>query len=82
MLDTARKRKALYRKFLIGYLSLLGVPAVFLAFSIYKGAGWAGIVPGVPVYLTLLGAATYQFVKELRALKQREEVRATNREEP
>lgn len=70
-----KKRRILYRKFFIGYLCLLAVPAMILAFSIYKGAGWTGLVPGIPIYLSLLGGATYQFIKELRALKREEESR-------
>lgn len=67
------KRKAIYRKFLIGYLCLLAIPLMILALSLYKGAGSAGLVPGIPVYLVLLGGATYQFSKELRALKRGEQ---------
>ncbi|WP_244813747.1 hypothetical protein [Caballeronia sp. Lep1P3] len=73
------KRKALYRKFLVGYLCLLAVPLMILGISVSKGAGAAGLVPGIPVYLLVLGGATYQFVKELRALK-REEQEATSKE--
>lgn len=52
---------------------------MILALSIYKGAGGAGLVPGIPVYLLLLGGATYQFMKELRSLK-REEQEAASKE--
>lgn len=71
--QTALRRRALYRKFLMGCLWLIAIPIMFLILSFYKGAGWAGLVPGMPVYLTLLGGATYQFIKEIRALKQEEE---------
>ena len=72
MRHVSLKSMALYRKFLIGYFCLAAIPLMILALSVYKGAGWAGLAPGIPIYLTLLGAATYQFIKELRALKQEE----------
>ncbi|WP_175998877.1 hypothetical protein [Burkholderia stabilis] len=81
MRSISEKRKILYRKFLIGYLCLLGVPLMILALSIRKGAGWAGLVPGIPIYLTLLSTATYQFIKELRALKRESEDGSSNRED-
>ncbi|VVE58685.1 hypothetical protein PHO31112_05360 [Pandoraea horticolens] len=72
------KRKALYRKFAVGSLCLLTIPALILLLSIYKGAGGAGLVPGIPIYLALLGGAIYQFRKELRELKWEEEGRVSN----
>ncbi|WP_207005735.1 hypothetical protein [Trinickia mobilis] len=73
MVTTSMKRKALYRKFLVGYLCLLAVPLMIMAISLHKGAGLAGLVPGIPIYLVLLGGATYQFIKELRTLKREEQ---------
>lgn len=68
----SKKYKDLYRKFFVGCLCLAGIPLMILVISIKKGAGWAGLVPGIPVYVTLAGAAIYQFIKEFRALRQEE----------
>ncbi|CAB3755760.1 hypothetical protein LMG29739_02284 [Paraburkholderia solisilvae] len=69
MNEMTTKRKVLYRKYLFGYLCLLGFPIMILALSLSKGAGIAGLVPGIPFYVLVLGGATYKFIKELRALK-------------
>jgi len=73
MRHISQNRKALYRKFVKGSLCVLGIPLVIVALAIYKGASWwAGLVPGVPIYLILVGGVIYQFIKELRILKREE----------
>jgi hypothetical protein len=67
-----KKRKALYRKFLLGYVCLAAIPVMVLLVSYSKGAGWRPLLPGLPIYVTLFIGATYQFFKELRALKRDE----------
>ena len=67
------KRKSLYRRFAIGYFGILGMILVALTFSVAQGAGWKPIIVGAPVYVTFLVAVTYQFIKELRALRQKEQ---------
>jgi hypothetical protein len=68
----SKKRRMLYRKFLIGYVCLTAIPVMVLMVSYSKGAGWRPLLPGLPIYATLFIGATYQFVKELRALKREE----------
>lgn len=67
------RSKALYRRFAIGYFGILGMVLVALIFSIAQGAGWKPMLVGLPVYLTFFVAVTYQFIKELRALKREEQ---------
>jgi hypothetical protein len=43
-----------------------------LILSISKGAGFSGLAPGIPFYVVVLGGATYQFMKEFRALNKEE----------
>jgi hypothetical protein len=69
----ALKRKALFRRLAVGYLGVLGMIVVALFFSLTQGAGWKPVLTGVPVYLIFFAAITYQFIKELRALKREEE---------
>ncbi|MDN7699127.1 hypothetical protein R0290_17560 [Burkholderia semiarida] len=64
------KKRTLFRRFAIGYASLLSLPLIALVFSLGKGAGWKPVIVGLPAFLTLLIAATYQFIKELRALNR------------
>ncbi|CBW74037.1 unnamed protein product [Mycetohabitans rhizoxinica HKI 454] len=71
------KRRKLYRRFAFGYLGILGMILVPLLFSIIQGAGWKPVLTGVPGYLTFFFAVSWQFVKELRALR-REEQEAEN----
>ncbi|MFL9876219.1 hypothetical protein [Paraburkholderia megapolitana] len=66
------KRKSIYRRFAIGYLGILGMILVALAFSVTQGASWKPVLVGVPVYLTFLVAVTYKLIKELHALKREE----------
>ncbi|WJF89110.1 hypothetical protein QS306_08135 [Paraburkholderia bonniea] len=66
------KKKILFKRFTVGYISLLSLPLLILGFSLAQGAGWKPVLVGSPAFLTLLGAATYQFIKELRALKREE----------
>ena len=63
------KKRALLRRFAIGYVSLFSLPLLALVFSLAQGTGWKPVITGSPAFLTLLIAATYQFIKELRALK-------------
>jgi hypothetical protein len=48
------------------------LPFFILFVSLVKGAGWHPVLVGLPAYVTFLGAITYQFTKELRALKYEE----------
>lgn len=64
------KRRKLVRRFAVGYLGILGMVVVALGFSFAQGAGWKPILVGAPVYLTFFVVVSYQFTKELRALKQ------------
>ena len=65
-------RKNIYRRAAIAYLALFGLPGVILAFSWAKGAGWKPVLAGLPVMLTIFASITYQFVKELRAVRSKE----------
>ncbi|WP_412023907.1 hypothetical protein [Burkholderia cepacia] len=67
------KRKALLRRFVVGYLGIFGMVVIALAFSLLQGAGWKPVLTGVPIYLTFFVVVTYQFIKELRGLKREEE---------
>jgi hypothetical protein len=67
------KKRQLMRRFAIGYASLLSLPLLALVFSLSQGAGWKPMLVGSPALLTLFIAATYQFIKELRALKREEQ---------
>jgi hypothetical protein len=64
-------KRAVVRKFVKGYLSLAAMVVFVLIVSISKGAGWKAILVGMPVFVTFLVGITYQFVKELRALKRK-----------
>ncbi|WP_414448369.1 hypothetical protein AB4851_03050 [Burkholderia sp. 22PA0099] len=66
------KRKKLYRRVAIAYAGVAGMILVGLGFSLAQGAGWKPVLSGGPVYLTFFTAVSYQFIKELRALKQEE----------
>jgi hypothetical protein len=67
------KTKSLYKRFAIAYSGILGMVLVALGFSIAQGAGWKPVLVGLPVYLTFFVVVTYQFMKELRALKREEQ---------
>ncbi|WXK22468.1 hypothetical protein IHE33_02950 [Mycetohabitans endofungorum] len=69
----SKKRKLLYQRFFLGFACLLAIPLMVLMVSLAKGAGWKPLVPGLPIYLTLLGGAIYQLVKELRAMRREEQ---------
>jgi hypothetical protein len=66
-------RSDLYRRAAIAYAAACALPLFILAVSLGKGAGWRPVLVGLPAYLTFFVAITYQFIKELRALKREEE---------
>lgn len=45
---------------------------VALGFSYAQGADWRPVVIGIPVYLTLFVAVTYQFLKERKKIQRKE----------
>lgn len=73
------QRKALLRRLVIGYLGVLGMVMVALAFSLLQGAGWRPVLTGTPIYLTFFAAITYQFIKELRAMRREKEPERSSR---
>lgn len=72
-MDASKKRQSIVKRAAWAYLFALGIPAVVLAFSYAQGASWKPVLVGLPIYLTIIGSITYQFIKELRALKREEE---------
>ncbi|WP_076797206.1 MULTISPECIES: hypothetical protein [Burkholderiaceae] len=64
------RRFSLYRRAAIAYLAACALPVFILAISIAKGGGWRPMLIGLPAYLTFFAAITYQFFKELRALRR------------
>ncbi|GAB7539862.1 hypothetical protein [Burkholderia sp. 3C] len=71
------KRKKLYQRFAVGYAGVAGMILVGLGASIAQGAGWKPVLVGIPVDLTFFVAVSYQFIKELRALKNEEREEAS-----
>ncbi len=65
-------KKVFFRRYLKAYLSVFAVIAVVVAISEAKGVGWRPALAGLPMYVILFVVVTYQFVKELRALKRKE----------
>jgi hypothetical protein len=64
------RRRSIYRRAAIAYAAACALPLFILSISLGKGAGWRPMLIGSPAYLTFFAAITYQFVKELRALKR------------
>ncbi|WJF90289.1 hypothetical protein QS306_00950 [Paraburkholderia bonniea] len=71
MTQLERKRNV-YRRAAIAYAAVAALPLFILCVSLFKGAGWHPMLIGWPAYLTFLAAVTYQFIKELKALKRDE----------
>lgn len=65
--------RSLYRRAAIAYAAACALPLFILLASLSKGAGWRPVLIGLPAYLTFFVAITYQFIKELRALKREEQ---------
>lgn len=72
------RRRGLYRRFAFAYASWLCLPLLVLVFSLAQGGGWKPVMTGSAIYLTFFWGITYQFIKELRALKREEQ----NAEDP
>ncbi|MGF6645035.1 hypothetical protein [Paraburkholderia sp. GAS82] len=68
----AEQRRNIYRRAAIAYAAACALPFFILLVSLVKGAGWRPVLIGLPAYVTFVGAVTYQFTKELRALKYEE----------
>ncbi|GAB7539863.1 hypothetical protein [Burkholderia sp. 3C] len=81
MMSYSSKRKKLYRRFAVGYAGVAGMILVGLGFSVAQGAGWKPVLVGGPGYLTFFIAVSYQFIKELRALKKEEKEKASKSHE-
>lgn len=52
----------------MAYSGGAGMVLLALAISIHHGTGWRPALAGMPLYVTVFGGITYQFIKELRAL--------------
>lgn len=71
MFKAHRTKKVIVRRYRKAYLSVFAVIAVVVVISEAKGSGWRPALAGLPMYVTLFVVVTYQFVKELRALKRK-----------
>lgn len=71
--DLFQKKRSLYRRFAVAYISCLCLPLLVLAFSLAQGGGWKPVLTGSAIYITFLVGITYQFIKELRELKREED---------
>lgn len=67
----ASDRQIIVKRFIKAYLSLAAMIAFVLIVSLSKGSGWKVIVVGMPLFLTFFAGITFQFGKELRALKRK-----------
>ncbi|AVR29151.1 hypothetical protein NX868_25075 [Burkholderia thailandensis] len=81
MTDASERKRLIAKRAAWAYLCALGIPAVVLVFSYAQGASWKPVLVGLPVYLTIIGSITYQFIKDLRALKRESEDSSSNSEE-
>ncbi|MCG1018698.1 MULTISPECIES: hypothetical protein [Burkholderiaceae] len=70
--DLSKKRKNIFKRAAVAYMCAIGIPMVVIIFSFAQGGGWKPVMVGFPVYITIFGSITYQFIKELLALKQEE----------
>lgn len=68
--DQAQQFKKLMKRAALAYSGAIGIVALALAISIGHGAGWKPALAGMPLYVTIFVAITYQLVKELRALRR------------
>lgn len=59
--DLARRR--LYKRAVVAYSGGAAMVLLALAISIRHGAGWRPVLAGVPLYVTVFGGITYQFIK-------------------
>ncbi|MCF7695976.1 hypothetical protein KPG66_07670 [Mycetohabitans sp. B2] len=65
-----RKKRNIFKRAAVAYMCAIGIPVVVLIFSFAQGDGWKPVIVGFPVYITIFGSITYQFIKELLVLKQ------------
>ncbi|CBW75265.1 unnamed protein product [Mycetohabitans rhizoxinica HKI 454] len=70
--DLRRKKINIFKRAAVAYMCAIGIPVVVLIFSFAQGGGWKPVIVGFPVYITIFGSITYQFIKELLVLKQEE----------
>ncbi|WP_338859828.1 hypothetical protein [Mycetohabitans rhizoxinica] len=70
--DLRRKKRNIFKRAAVAYMCAIGIPVVVLIFSFAQGGGWKPVIVGFPVYITIFGSITYQFIKELLVLKQEE----------
>lgn len=65
-----RLQKRLIIRAITAYAGASSIIAIAVVISVARGAGWRPALAGMPLYLTLFGGITYQFVKEWRSLKR------------
>lgn len=71
-MSSSDNRKKIFKRLIVGYLSLTYLVLVAAGFSLAQGGGWRPLIAGLPVFLTFFVAITYYFVKDLRAQKRRD----------
>lgn len=64
--------KKITKRAITAYTGAIGMVAFASAISIGHGAGFKPLLILLPLFLFVFGGITYQFFKELRALKQNE----------
>ncbi|MFP6562459.1 hypothetical protein WJ542_29780 [Paraburkholderia sp. B3] len=72
----SEQRTKIIRRYAIAYFSLLGIFGAFAIVSIAQGAGWRPAMAGMPLYVILFGGITFQLVRELLALRSRDNYKA------
>jgi hypothetical protein len=77
--DLRRKKRNIFKRAAVAYMCAIGIPVVVLIFSFAQGGGWKPVIVGFPVYITIFGSITYQFIKELLVLKQEERTGASEK---
>jgi hypothetical protein len=60
----------LLRRYVIAYLSLLGVVAAFAIVSIVQGAGWRPALVATPLYVVVFAAITYKLIRDVIKLRK------------
>ncbi len=67
---SAETRRVVMR-FMKAYLSLVAMVVFVLVVSVVNGSDWKVILVGMPLFLMFFVGITYQLVKEVRSLKQK-----------
>jgi hypothetical protein len=65
------EKTRIIRRYTKAYASAIGVVGAFVLVSEMKGASWRPALAGMPLYVTMLLAITYQLVKDVRAYKKK-----------